>query len=70
VVPLAERCLFGTDLFDTELVLRIERAGLGSGEVPITVEERRPARTPIASRILRSVRGLIRLRVALWRERH
>jgi glycosyltransferase involved in cell wall biosynthesis len=69
VMPVAERCLFGVDLFDTELILRVERAGLGSGEVPITVEERRPARTPIASRIARSVAGLVRLRIALWRER-
>lgn len=69
VVPFAEQCIFGVDLFDTELILRVERAGLGSGEVPITVEERRPARTPIASRIRRSLAGLIRLRIALWRER-
>jgi glycosyltransferase involved in cell wall biosynthesis len=69
VVPSAQACLFGKDLFDTELILRVERAGLGSGEVPITVAERRPARTPIASRIARSITGLARLRIALWRER-
>jgi glycosyltransferase involved in cell wall biosynthesis len=69
VVPFAETCLFGVDLFDTELILRCERGGLSSGEVPITVEEHRPARTPIASRILRSLRGLAKLRMALWRSR-
>jgi glycosyltransferase involved in cell wall biosynthesis len=69
VVPFAQKCLFGVDLFDTELILRCERGGLSTGEVPITVEEHRPARTPIASRILRSLRGLLKLRIALWRHR-
>ena len=68
VVALAEQCLFGTDLFDTELVLRAERAGLRTGEVGVTVAETRPARTPIVSRIWRSLRGLARLRLALWSE--
>jgi glycosyltransferase involved in cell wall biosynthesis len=68
VVAVAEHCRFGTDLFDTELVLRAERAGLRVGEVPVTVEERRPSRTPIARRILRTLGGLVRLRVVLWRE--
>ena len=68
VTGVAERCRFGTDLFDTELVLRTERAGLRVAEVPVTVEERRPSRTPIARRILRTIGGLVRLRIVLWRE--
>lgn len=68
VVPVVERCRFGTDLFDTELVLRAERAGLGVTELPVVVTERRPSRTSIARRIPRSLLGLARLRVALWRE--
>jgi glycosyltransferase AglD len=69
VVPIAEKCHFGTDLFDTELVLRTERAGLRTGELGVTVEEKRDARTPIVSRITRSLLGLARLRIALWKER-
>jgi glycosyltransferase involved in cell wall biosynthesis len=68
VVPLAERCQLGTDLFDTELVLRAERAGLVVAEVPVRVEERRPARSPIARRILRTLVGLRQLRLALREE--
>ena len=68
VVPLAERCRFGQDLFDTELVLRAERAGLGSAEIPVEVVERRPARSTMLSRIPRTLRGLGRLRLALWGE--
>jgi glycosyltransferase involved in cell wall biosynthesis len=68
VEPIARRCRNGTDLFDTELVLRADRAGLEVAEVPVTVEERRPSRTPIASRIARTMLGLVRLRIQLWRE--
>jgi glycosyltransferase involved in cell wall biosynthesis len=69
MVPLAEACRFGTDLFDTELILRAERAGLRSGEVPVVVQELRPSRSSIARRIPRTMANLVRLRVALWRER-
>ena len=67
LVPLAEKCRFGTDLFDTELILRAERAGLVTGELPVVVEERRPARSSIARRIPRTLLNLAKLRVALWR---
>jgi hypothetical protein len=68
VVPLAERCRLGTDLFDTELVLRAERAGIAVAELPVRVEERRPARSPIVRRIARTLLGLRQLRVALREE--
>ena len=64
----AESCLFGTDLFDTELILRLERAGFVTSEIGVRIEETRPARTPIVSRIFRSVRGLGTLWLALRRE--
>lgn len=68
LVPLAEQCRFGQDLFDTELVLRAERAKLGTAEIPVEVTERRPARSTMLSRIPRTLRGLARLRLALWRD--
>jgi glycosyltransferase involved in cell wall biosynthesis len=67
LVATIERCEFGTDLFDTELILRAERAGLVTGELPVVVEERRPARSSIARRIPRTLLNLAKLRVALWR---
>jgi len=69
LVELARACRFGTDLFDTELVLRAERAGLEAVELPVTVQERRPSRSSIIRRIPRTLAGLVRLRVFLWRER-
>ncbi|HEX2699632.1 MAG TPA: glycosyltransferase [Acidimicrobiales bacterium] len=65
LVGVVARCRFGTDLFDTELVLRAERSGLGVAEVPVSVRESRPSRTPILRRAVRTVRGLVRLRLAL-----
>ena len=69
VLPLARACRFDRDLFDTELVLRAERAGLGTAEIPVAVEEQRPSRVSIWRRVPRTVVGLVRLRVALWRDR-
>jgi glycosyltransferase AglD len=63
--PLVRACRFGTDLFDTELVLRAERAGLTVAELPVRVEERRPSRTSIARRGARTLVGLVRLRLAV-----
>jgi glycosyltransferase involved in cell wall biosynthesis len=65
VVPHARACTLGRDLFDTELILRVERAGLTTAEIPVSVEERRPARTSIARRVPRTVVGLVKLRGAL-----
>jgi glycosyltransferase involved in cell wall biosynthesis len=67
--PVVRATRFGADLFDTELVLRAERAGLVVAELPVTVQETRPPRSSIVKRITRSLAGLLRLRIALWQER-
>jgi glycosyltransferase involved in cell wall biosynthesis len=67
VVDHARACVLGRDLFDTELILRVERAGLSTDEIPVAVEERRPARTSILRRVPRTLTGLVRLRGALRR---
>lgn len=50
------------DLFDTELVLRAERAGYRIAEVPAVVAEIRPARSSYLKRVPRTLLGLLRLR--------
>ena len=67
LAPLAERCELGTDLFDTELVLRAERAGFVVAELPVRVVELRPARSSIVRRIARTPGGLVRLHRAVGR---
>ena len=70
VEPFARGCASGQDLFDTELILRVERAGLRTAEIPVGVEELRPARTSIVRRVPRTLLGLVKLRIALFRDRH
>ena len=67
LAPLVEQCRFGKDIFDTELILRAERAGLVLEEIPVAIDETRPPRTPIARRIPRTLAGLARLWWALRR---
>ena len=50
------------DLFDTELVLRAERSGFRIVEVPVLVEELRPARSSLIRRVPRTLAGLWRIR--------
>jgi glycosyltransferase involved in cell wall biosynthesis len=61
LLPVVARCRYGRDLFDTELILRAERVGLVLAEIPVDVEELRPARSSIARRIPRTLSGLARL---------
>jgi glycosyltransferase AglD len=68
ILDIARTCVFGTDLFDTELILRTERAGLRTAEIGVTITEKRPARTPILGRIVRSLRGLAKLWFTLRHE--
>jgi glycosyltransferase involved in cell wall biosynthesis len=68
VEPYARVCKFGQDLFDTELILRVERAGLRTSEIPVEVRELRPARSSFLSRVPRTLRGLCKLRWALWKQ--
>jgi glycosyltransferase involved in cell wall biosynthesis len=68
LVPIVEECKLGADLFDTELVLRAERAGMATDELPVSVIERRPARTSILQRVPRAASGLVRMRLLFWRE--
>ncbi len=69
LVPIVQDCQFGRDLFDTEMILRAERAGLTVAELPVTVRDTRPSRTSVLTRIPRSMAGLVRLRVIFWAER-
>ena len=42
-------------------MLRVERANLPTDEIPVVVEEQRPARSSIINRIPRTIRGLSQL---------
>jgi glycosyltransferase involved in cell wall biosynthesis len=69
LVPIVAACRMRGSLFDVEMVLRAGRAGLGTAETSVVVEELRPPRTAVWRRSLESLSGLVRLRVLLWRVR-
>jgi glycosyltransferase involved in cell wall biosynthesis len=68
VARFAPETIMTTDLFDTELIIRARRAGVVVKALPVTVEEKRKPRSSIARRIPRTIRGLLRLRIALFKE--
>ena len=65
--PLVRVSRSGKDIFDTEVIIRAERAGLGVEEIPVAVSDTRPPRTPIARRIPRTLAGLAVLWMVLHR---
>jgi glycosyltransferase involved in cell wall biosynthesis len=67
LIGLVGKCRSSRDTFDTELVLRAERAGLKIVEIPVWVAETRSPRTPIIRRIPRTLVGLAYLKVILRR---
>ncbi len=56
------------DLFDTELLIRIEKNQEEIYEVPAMVNEMRPSVSLIYSRIPRTIKSLLKLRIQLFKE--
>jgi len=65
VDEIAPRVVSRQDLFDTELVIRAERAGYRITEVPVIVDEQRQARSSLLRRVPRTLRGVWRIRRSL-----
>ena len=56
------------DIFDTELLIRIERSGEQILEVPAIVNEIRPSVSVLYTRIPRTIKSLLLLRIQLFKE--
>ena len=56
------------DLFDTELLLRIEKAGNKFKEVPARINEIRPSVSLIYKRIPRTLKSLFKLKITFYKE--
>lgn len=65
VARLTPEVMSRQDLFDTELVIRAERAGYRIQEVPVVVEEMRVARSSLLKRVPRTIKGMFRIRRTL-----
>jgi glycosyltransferase involved in cell wall biosynthesis len=68
VQRFAPQTVMSRDIWDTELIIRARRGGVVVKALPVTVEEKRKPRSSITRRIPRTVKGLLRLRLVLWRE--
>ena len=56
------------DIFDTELLIRIEKNGGKIKEIPAKVNELRPSVSLIYKRIPRTIKSLIKLRIIFYKE--
>lgn len=61
-------CRFTRDVFDTELVIRGERAGFRLLELPVTVAEQRPPHSHVLTRVPGAALNLCHLLLLLGRE--
>ena len=70
VQKYAPQTVMRQDIFDTELIIRARSGGVRVAAIPVTVEEKRKARSSIVRRIPRTMRALLRLRIILWKEKN
>jgi glycosyltransferase involved in cell wall biosynthesis len=69
LLEIVDACRMRAAMFDVEMVLRADGAGLGMAELPADVRELRPPRTPVLARTVEAVADLVKLRLLLLRER-
>lgn len=62
-IDIVKECKTGKDIFATELILRMERAGLYMCEIPLEIEEKRPPSINLLKRVPGTIKNLIKL----WR---
>ena len=65
IADITPQCQSTQDLFDTELVVRAERAGYRILEVPAVVEEKRGTKSSLVKRVPRTLRGVVSIRRTL-----
>jgi glycosyltransferase involved in cell wall biosynthesis len=70
VQTYAPQTVMRQDIFDTELIIRARRGAVKVTAIPVTVEEKRKARSSIVRRMPRTMSALLRLRLILWKERN
>ena len=61
VLPVIQKCLNNRDLFDTELLVRSQKAGLAIKEIPIICEEKRKSVYGLFGKTPRIIKDLILL---------
>jgi glycosyltransferase involved in cell wall biosynthesis len=69
VLPLVAKTVLRDSLFDVELIIRAQQSGILVEELPASVRELRPARSPVLKRALRAGVDIVRLRRLLAESR-
>jgi glycosyltransferase involved in cell wall biosynthesis len=59
VVPVVQACETNDEIFDTEIILRAQQAGLYLCEIPVSVQEMRPSRYSLWQRVPSTFRDLV-----------
>jgi glycosyltransferase involved in cell wall biosynthesis len=65
LTPIAEQCVVDRDLFASEFVIRAERAGVSSVEIPVTIAEKRVPSVHLFRRVPNVLKNLGRLVYAI-----
>jgi glycosyltransferase involved in cell wall biosynthesis len=66
IVRIVEECVTEGEIFDTELIIRAQRAGLRISEIPVSVGEMRPSRYSLLQRIPKTLLDLLLLIRIFW----
>lgn len=67
VLPLINRVRFN-NIFETELLIRAEKAGKKVAELPVTVHDKRLPKESLLRKVLRKLTGIVALRLMLFLE--
>jgi len=65
LMPILDKCCTDGEIFDTEFVLRAQRAGLTRRELPVNIRDTRPPRLSLLRRVPGTLVDLIRLKAAI-----
>lgn len=68
VKELIKSTIFTREIFDTELLLRAQNAGLKLAELPVKVKEKRKSRSSILTRTIKTLPDIMKLKVILLSE--
>jgi len=65
VLPIARKCVVDRDVFASELVIRADRAGVRTCEIPVRVLEKRTPSINLVSRVPNVIKNLAKLTYAI-----
>lgn len=67
IEPVIKNCVTDKDLFASELVIRAERAGIKTREIPIIIQEKRQTPIKLFKRVPNVLKNLVRLWLIIHR---